>query len=216
MSKDRVGFSLQTRPLTARQKAVVLPAMVVVGAVAVGLAIWGIAMTPLFHNGSQPGVAANGFTAAFAEKGTDLGVGKLVQKDAVVSALGSKAKSVSDADVTSVLNYNGDRSQMVTYNFTRSDNQPASVYIDMTQFKNQDSMDAQQILTETAKAPDANGKKAYYMHFQTIGIDLENRLVVLDGLKAYKFVMVQPYHNVTISEVAALASLVKIAQSAKF
>jgi hypothetical protein len=215
MGKERVGFSLQMRPLSMKQKAVVLPAMVVVGGAAVGLAVWSVVTTPLFNDGVQKAVAANGFTV-YVEKNTDLGVGKIVSKDSVSNVLGGKAKSVNSPAVSSVFNYNGDRSQTSTFNFVRSDNQNASVYVDMTQYKDQAAMSAQHILATTAKAPSINSKNAYYMYAQTLGTVREYRLLVVDGLKAYKFVMDQPYRNITINEVAALSSLIKIANKAQF
>lgn len=40
-------------------------------------------------------------------------------------------------------------------------------------------------------------------------------MIVVNGLKAYRFVMTQPMDNITIKEVAALAALKKIALEAK-
>ncbi|MDB5183930.1 MAG: hypothetical protein JWO07_611 [Candidatus Saccharibacteria bacterium] len=206
-------FNFQMKQLTKRQRAIVLPVMVAIGTTVVVLAILTIVVFPTITRNAQRGVAANGFSA-YLEKGTDLGAGKIVQKSDVVAALGNKAKSVSDVDVSGVFNYNGDRGQTATYNFVRSDGVKASLYIDMTAFKSTQSMDDQQILAETGLAQIINGHSAYYMHAQTIGGSREYRLVVINDIKAYKFVIDQPLENIKINEVSAVASLIKLAQKA--
>ena len=214
MGKKGKRLNFQMKPLTTKQKAIVLPAMVVVGGIAVAGAIFAIILMPIIDDGSKRGVAANGFSA-FVEENTDLGAGKLVTKGDVVSALGKKAKSVSNVSVSKVFNYNGDRSQTATFSFVRADGKYASLYIDMTEFKSQDSMNAESIFTKTALARVINGHSTYYMHAQTIGSVREYRLLAVNGLKAYKFVIDQPVNNIAINEVASVASLITLAQKAK-
>lgn len=200
------------RILSKRQQALVLPVMIIIGAAVVVLAIVSIVATPAADK-LKRGVAANGFTA-FPEEGTDLGVGKVVSRDDVVSALGDKAKSVSNANVSGVFNYDGDRGQTLTFNFTRNDGKQASLYIDVMKFKSSDAMNDAHIYTLTGKTKAINGHPTYYMVADTQGSSREYRVMVVNGLKAYKFVIDQPVNNVTISEVSADAALIKLAQKA--
>jgi hypothetical protein len=199
--------------LTKKQKALILPVMVVIGAAAVILAVLAIIVAPQAPKALQRGIAANGFYA-YEEQDSDLGVGRLVTKDAVVTALGSKAKSVSDVNVSNVFNYDGDRSQTATFNFVRADGKTASLYIDMTLFQDNTSMNKQHIYADTEQTRAINNHPTYYMHAQTLGSIREYRLLVVNGLKAYKFVIDQAYSSVTISEPTALASLIKLARTA--
>ena len=212
MEKKRPRFHYRT--LTKRQKAIVLPVMVIICAVAVGLAVWTAVAPPSKDSDNERGVGADGFTA-YVEKGTSLGVGSVATRANVAAALGSKAKSVSNADVSSVFNYDGDRGQTLTYNFVRKDNVQASLYIDMTVFQNAQAMSGEDIFADTAPAKVINGHQSYYMHAQTLGAVREYRLLVVNGLKAYKFVIDQPLGDVTLSEVSSLAALVTLAQKAK-
>jgi hypothetical protein len=213
MVKKRLKFNFQYKTLTKKQRAVVLPAMIIVGAAAVVLAVWTISIIPKAKNPDY-GVAANGFTA-FIEQGTDLGVGKVVSKDQVATALGNKAKKITSTDISHVFNYDGDRSQTATYNFVRADGLPSSLYIDLVVFKDQSTMTNEDIFGDTELARVINGHSAYYMHAQTLGALREYRLLVVNGLKAYKFVIDQPLSDIKINEVAAVASLIKLAQVAK-
>ena len=207
-------LSFQLKPLTDKQKAVVLPAMFIISGIAVIIAIFAIIVMPSLNHGARRGVAANGFSA-YEEQGTTLGVDKTVTKDDVVAALGNKAKSVSDAKTTNVFNYGGDRSQTVSFDFVRADGKKASLYVDLTQFKSSTSRDNQHIFAETALARIINGNSTYYMHAQTLGSVREYRLLVAKDLNAYKFVIDQPARNITISEVSAAASLMKLIEKAK-
>jgi hypothetical protein len=212
MGNKRQKFEFKT--LTKRQRMIVLPIMVIVGVGLLYLVIVGIIKSPIFTTPDQRGVAANGFTA-YPEEGTDLGVGKAVSRDSVVAALGNKAKSVSDPSVSKVFNFDGDRSQTVTFNFVRADGKKASLYIDMTQFKSSQSMDGQHILAGTALAQIIQGHSAYYMHAQTLSGLREYRIAVINDLTAYKFVIDQPESNITIKEISAVAALINLAQKAQ-
>lgn len=201
--------------LSPRARKLMLPAFFVIGAGVVALTILSVIIIPKADSNSRYGVGANGFRA-YVEKNSDLGVKAVVQKDKVVAALGDKAKSVGDADVSKVFNFNDDRSQTVTYPFTRADGVKASVYVDMKLYKNMTSLEDDHIYVATAKAGTVNGHPAYFKHAQTLGSDREYHMIVVNGLKAYRFVMTQPLDNITIKEVAALATLKKIALESKF
>ncbi len=199
--------------ISKRQRALILPLMVVIGAGAVILAILAIIVMPRVNTASQRGVGADGFRA-YEEQNTDLGIGKVVAKGDVVTALGDKAKAVSNVDVSNVFNLNGDRGQTATFGFTRADGKKVSLYVDMMLFKNTASMENAHVLTGTGKTGTINGHDAYYMHAQTLGTVREYRLLVVNGLKAYKFVIDQPHNDISISEVASLATLKKLALKA--
>ncbi|HUO61878.1 MAG TPA: hypothetical protein VMT96_00295 [Candidatus Bathyarchaeia archaeon] len=199
--------------LTRRQKAIILPVFIIVGTAAVVLAVTAIILAPKADLGSRNGVGADGFQA-YVEKGTNLGVGNTVTKDEVIAALGDKAKSVGNADVSNVFYYNGDRKQTLSFDFTRADGSLASLYIDLTVFKSSASLNQQHIYVGTGKANPINGLAAYYRIAQTIGSDREYQLMVVNGTKVYRFVIDQPVENITINEVSAVASLIKLAQKA--
>lgn len=193
--------------LTKRQQATVLFAFVVVGAVAMGIAILAITANP------KPKLAINtgGFVAG-TDYGADLGIGNVVSKVGVVDALGNNAKSVGDKQVSDVFNLNGDHSQTLTYPFVRADGKNASISIDVTEFQSVASMTNTNIYSMTEKTKPINGLPAFYMVTQVLGTDREFRLMVVDGLHAYKFIIDQPSHDVTISEVSSEASLIRLAQ----
>lgn len=214
MAKKAKKQTRKSQGISQRTRLIILPVMGIIGVGALVLAVLAVIVMPRLDAGNQRGVGANGFRA-FEEKNGNLGIGKVVSKDAVVSALGSKAKSVKDVDVSTVFNIDGNRGQTATFAFTRSDGAKASVYIDLMLFKNPASLNAAYIYTNTVKTNDINGKSAYFMHAQTLGSDREYRLMVVNGLKVYKFVLVQPYRSLTINEVAALAVLKKIAAKAE-
>ncbi len=202
--------------ISPRMKAVILPIMLVVAGGAIVLAVLAIIIMPVINPGSQRGVGADGFQA-YQETGTTLGVDRIVSRDQVVTQLGNKAKSVgSNVDISKVFNLNGNRTQTATYDFVRADGVNASIYVDMMFFKNQNDKDGANITTATMKTTQINGHEAYYMHAQTVGTDREYRLMVVNGLKVYKFALVQPRSNLTISEVSALAVLKKLALEASY
>lgn len=171
-------------------------------------------ITPRTDSASQEGVGADGFRA-YIEKNGDLGVGSVVTKNEVITALGTKATSIGDAQVGKVFNLNGDRAQTITFPFVRADGKAAELYIDLKLYKNMQSLNDDNIYVATADAGTINGHPAYYKLAQTIGPDREYHMMVVNGLKAYRFVVSQPAGNLTISEISALASLKKLAQDAK-
>ena len=207
-SEPTVGLSRQKR-------AAILSAMIVVGAIVVILAIIAIIVTPKVNPGAQRGVGASGFQA-FTEENSDLGMGTIVSKEDVAAALGDKAKVVSKVEVSKVINIDGSRGQTATYNFVRSDGARSNIYIDLMIFKNQPTFDSANVTMNTIKGGTINGLQVYYLHAQTLGSEREYRLMVTKGINVYKFVFVQPLRNITISEVAALATLKKLAAKVEF
>jgi hypothetical protein len=199
--------------ISLRTKALVLPVLVAIGAGAIAIAILSIIVVPRINPGSQRGVGANGFQA-FIEPEGDLGMGSVVSKQDVEEVLGKNAKKVNDVEVTKVFNLNGNRGQTATYKFTRTDGLKVSLYVDVMAFKNVPELEAANVTEGTVDAGMVNGHHAYYMHAQTLGSDREYRVLVVNGLKVYKFVIVQPYRYITISEVTSAAALKKLAAKA--
>lgn len=203
-----------SKVISRRTRLIILP---IFGVIAIGTAILvviTIIVMPRADSNDQRGVGADGFRA-FLEKDGDIGVARAVTKSEVVAALGNKAKSVSDVDVTKVINIGGNRGQTATYPFVRTDNTKVNLYIDVMMFKNITSLEDANVYRATLDAGKINGRQAYYLHAQTIGSDREYRLMIVNGLKVYKFVMVQPYRSITINEVAALAVLKRLAAKAE-
>lgn len=207
--------SFNEKVLRRHAQTAILPLFIVIGLGVIAATVLAIVLVPRINPGSQRGVGANGFHA-YVEEGGDLGVGKMVSKQIIADVLGKKAKSVSDVKVSKVFNLNENKAQTATYEFIRSDGVKSSVYVDLMRFKNQSDYGAAAVTANTLNAGMVNGRQAYYMHAQTLGSSREYRLLVLDGLKVYKFVMVQPFGNIKISEVSAMAALKKIAEKAQF
>lgn len=201
--------------ITKPQQRVLLAVIVVVSAGVLMLAVIAIIVMPYVNPASQRGVGANGFRA-FQEHGTTINVDQVVSKDLVKEHLANKAKSVGDVEVSQVFNFDGSRTQTATYPFVRADGAKASVYVDLMLFKNQATMNDAKVTNVTMKAGTIKGNPVYYMHAQTFSSDREYRLMVIKGLKVYKFAVVQPYRKITISEVSSLALLKKLAEDAKF
>lgn len=200
--------------ISPRTRAVVLAFMIAIGIGAIALAVTAIVLLPKANPGAQRGVGATGFTA-FTEENGDLGMGKVVSKEDVASVLGNKSKVVSNVSVSKVFNIDGSRGQTASYDFVRSDGVKATTYVDVMVFKNQATLDAANVTKNTAKGGTVNNHPVYFMHAQTLGSDREYRLMIVKGLKVYKFVVVQPLRNITISEVAALAAMKKLAAKAE-
>lgn len=164
--------------------------------------------------GIQNGVGADGFQVGVDEK-DDLLVKSLVSKDQVVAALGDKAKSVSDAEVSKVFDFNGIRGQTLTYNFVRSDGATASVYIDKKVFKSEKSLTEENVYGSSLKLGTINNFPVYAKHAQTIAGNREYHTIIVNGKIVYRFVFSQPARNITVSEMNAIAVLNRIASGAK-
>lgn len=200
--------------VTRKTQILIIVVLCVLGAGTIALVALSI-MTPRNTSpGVQNGVGADGFRA-YVEEGTSLSVDKVASKNQVIASLGSKAKSVGDAQVSKVFNYNGNRGQTLTFPIVRADGVTASIYIDKKIYKTTQALNDDHIYVATMKAGDVNGHPLYYRHAQTIGNDREYHLMVVNGKNVYRFVFTQPDGNITISEVGALAALKSLAQKAK-
>lgn len=197
--------------LDPRVRYVAFPLMAIVALGAILFIVITLANLPK-PEGAMRGVGADGFRA-FEEKDGNLGVGSIVAKSKVVEALGAKAKEVKDPSVSTVFNLNGTRGQTVTYDIVKANGKPGSVYVDLMIFKNTFALEEANIYKNTGKTDSIRGHDTYYMHAQTIGSDREYTLLIVDGVKVYKFVLTQPFRDITISEVMAFASLKKIAEN---
>lgn len=192
-----------------RVKFVALPLMAVVGLGAIIFVIVTITNLPK-PDGAMRGVGANGFRA-YEEKDGNLGVGQVASRQVVSEALGAKAKDVKDVSTSTVFNIDGTRGQTATFDITKANGKPGSVYIDVMVFKSSIALDEAHIYANTLKTDPIQGHDAYFMHAMTMGSDREYRLMVVKGTKVYKFVLTQPFRDITINEVMALATLKKIA-----
>lgn len=204
-----------SKPLMGpKARKLLLPVFVLLGIGVIVLTVFSIILMPKENPGSQYGVGADGFSA-YVEKEGDLGVGSVVDKSQVVTALGDKAKSVDNAQISQVFNLNGNRSQTLTYPFTRTDGVKANLFIDMRLYKNLKALEDDHIYVATAKAGTVGGYPAHYKLAQTIDGDREYHMIVVNGLRAYRFVVAQPAKSITINEVPALAVLKRLALEAK-
>lgn len=210
MVKRAKRFTLQSLMNDRRTKMVGVPILVVIGGSVIILTVLSLFVVPKSEPGAKRGVGADGFQA-YVEEGSDLKVKSVVARDDVEAAVGDRARSVSDGQVSRVFNYNGDRSQTLTFPFVRDDGVKATLYIDMKLYKNTQSLDDDHIYAATAKAGTINGFPAYYRHAQTIASDREYHMMVINGLKVYRFVVAQPVRDVTISEIDVAAILKKLA-----
>ena len=197
-----------------RTHKAILPLFIVIGATVAVFTLWSVMNTPKAAPGTRSGVGADGFQA-FVEEKSDLGVKTITSNTQVKTALGSKVKSVSDGESSQVFNLNGDRSQSLTFSFVRSDGMKANIYVDMKLYKSSQSLESDHIYTATATAGAIQGFPAYYKHAQTIDSFREYHLLVVNGLKAYRFVFAQPSDKITVSEIDAVAVLKKIAQNSQ-
>lgn len=201
------------RVLTGTKKALILPIIVLLGTCAMVLAVIAVMNIPK-NDKAQNGVGANGFSV-YVEDHATLGIDNVVSKEDVSTVLQGKAKSISDVNISKVVNYNGDRGQTATYDFVRIDGVKASLYVDTVQFKSAASLKASHIFNLTASAGNIQNKPAYFMLAQTIGSQREYRLLVVNDLRIYKFVIDQPVNDSeNISEVSAVNALKKLATKA--
>lgn len=205
----------QQKALVGRRlRITLLPLFVAIGAGMIILVVLSVITLPKDKPGAQRGVGADGFSA-FVEENTDLGVRAVTTKESVAKALGAKAKSVNDGQVSKVFNLNGDRSQTLTYPFIRNDGANAELYVDMKLYKNTQSLENDNIYVATKKTDDTNGYPTYYRLAQTLESDREYHIMVVNGLRVYRFVIAQPAQSIAISEIDAAALLKKLASSSK-
>lgn len=211
--KNNVGDILRGKTtLSKQQQKVVLPVFVAVG-LFVAIATTGYVAYSI-NVASNKGNATSGLGfKAFVEDGTTLDADKIVTSDKVANEFKGKVSDVSKVDLSKVFNYNGTRGQTASYYTVRNDGRSATVYVDKMVFKNQSDMDSQNIFSGTVRAKEVNGLQTYFMHAETVGMAREYRLMVVDGLTAYKFVFSQPATDITVNEVSAMASLMKLVGS---
>ena len=162
---------------------------------------------------AKRGIGADGFQAHI-EDGANLGVGLIVSKNQTITALGNNAKSVGEAQLSKVFNYNGNLGQTVTFPFVRADGVASSLYIDKKTYKDIKALNDDHIYIATMSAGEINDLPLYYRHAQTIGNYREYHLMLVDGLTIYRFVIAQPDDNIYMSEVNSLATLKKLARVA--
>ncbi|MFZ2545326.1 MAG: hypothetical protein WAW80_05090 [Candidatus Saccharimonadales bacterium] len=201
-------------PVSRRTRIIVIPILFIVGIGVIILTVIYLIALPKSTPGVQYGVGADGFFAKLEEDGS-LGIDSIVSKSQVTQMLADKAKSVGEAKISKVFNLNGDRSQAITFPFVRADNTKVRLYIDTKLYKNTKALDDDHIYVLTAKAGTIQEHPAYFKHAQTIDGNREYHLMVVNGLKAYRFVIEQPIKNITINEISALAVLKKLALEAK-
>ena len=192
-----------------QRTALLLTGLGVFGVVAIGLIIW----TGFFNKGAQYGFGADGFNVSELS-GADLGIANVVGKRTVTTEVGSLAKSVDDADVSHVLNLNGNKGQTSTFNFVSQAGTSCSFYVDVLNYKSQAAYDADNVFNGTGDAGMVGQSPARYMPAATVGFDREYALLVTKGTKSYKFAITQPQSNITISEVTAQDALKRIAEKA--
>lgn len=192
----------------------VLASFSLIAVAAISLTLWSIvSSTKDTKPGLQNGVGADGFQA-FVEEKSNLGIELVVSKKQVVTALGRHAKSVYDGVKEKPFNLNGNRGQTITFYFVREDGVKSSLYVDKRMYKTAQALNDDRVYDATLKGGTAGGHPLYYRAAQTIGTDREYHLMVVNGTTVYRFVIAQPFTNITITEVPALAVLKKLAQEA--
>ncbi|MCA9334586.1 hypothetical protein KC953_00410 [Candidatus Saccharibacteria bacterium] len=206
----------QVGTIGRKNRAIVLVVFVAIAVVAVVLTVQSVMrVTDEPKPGLQYGVGADGFSA-FVEKDGNIGVSEVVDKSMVVNALGERATSVEAGKVDKVFNLNGNLGQTITFTFIRTDGVKADLYIDKRVYKSSQALEDDRIYQSTLDAGKIKGHPLYYRAAQTLGPDREYHLMVVDGLTVYRFVVAQPFKNITISEVDALAALKTLASTAHF
>ena len=182
-----------------------------IAVLSIGLAVWSVLTVSGESNpGQERGVGADGFSA-FVEKDGNLGVALVASKDQAVSALGDKAEVVEAGRVSKVFNLNGNLGQTITFPFVRADKENSSIYIDKRIYKSAQALRDDNIYQRTLSAGEINGHPLYYRAAQTIGPNREYHVMIVDGTTVYRYVLAQPFKNVSISEVEALAILKRLA-----
>lgn len=186
-----------------------LPAVIVIALAALVITIFALP-----NNTARNGVGADGFSVKRL-KGVQLGVDKIVDKQTIASAFGDNAKDIKDGVITDALNRNGNKSQQITYDFTTQSGKSASVYIDLVIYKNQASYDDDSVFAGTGSAGKIDGREVRYMPAATLSMDREYALLVTNGLKSYKFAILQPTNDIKINELTAQNIMKKIIEESK-
>ncbi|MBI3889488.1 hypothetical protein HY312_02855 [Candidatus Saccharibacteria bacterium] len=177
---------------------------IILGAVAVA-AIGAIAVMVIVipsKTNPQGGVGANGFSV-FEKRGADLGVANVTSKNVVADALGKNAKNVADVEKSGVISINGNVGQTATYGFTLTNNEKATIDVDVLQYKSKEAYDADGVFKSTGLAGTIDGREVRYLPAVSIGKERIYALLVTKDLKSYKFAMAQPNTKVQIKEYLA-------------
>ncbi|RYX79408.1 hypothetical protein EON76_01650 [bacterium] len=208
-SSKKSNRAAKKRTIHPEYRRFALPAVIVIALAALLLTIFALP-----NNTARNGVGADGFSVK-RMKGVQLGVDTIIDKQKIISALGSNAKEVKDGVVTDTLNRNGNRSQQITYDFMTKSGNTASLYIDLVIYKNQASYDNDSVFAGTGLAGKIDGREVRYMPAATLSADREYALLVTNGLKSYKFALLQPTKAVAINELTSQNIMKKIIDESK-
>lgn len=216
----KILFPKKTRhprnEISTRKKLLLKTVFLLIGGAAVGLTavlLWTTVQRQI-SPGIQNGVGANGFRVSL-EQGTSLGVAGIVSKDQVVASLGKHAKTVGDAQVSKVLNQNGTRRQQLTFDFTRADGSPSTLYIDKLIYPSAEAIKSDNAYVGTLAAGDINSNPIYYRRALTIGKFREYSFMIVKDTTVYKLAISQPISSITISELNSMNVLKNLALGAK-
>lgn len=211
---DEAQNGTHEKTISRKARIAILIVFGIIGAGAIALTVWSVLTIPKNDKpGVQTGVGADGFHA-FVEDNGNLNVGSVANKNQVITALGSYAKSTGEGSVSNVFNLNGNQGQTLTFSFVRADGANSSLYIDKRIYKSAQALRDDHIYTDTLNGGMVKGRNMYFRSAQTIGRYREYHLMVVNGTTVYRFVISQPYDNITISEIEALAILKKLALEA--
>ncbi len=147
----------------------------------------------------------------------DLGLCKLVDKDAAKAALGTAAAKLSGPNDTGVTGLgDGDKGQTCVYPFAEGGDVTNSFYTDLAVYSQKSFDSISKSTATTGKAVSGIGDKAVYESNVLAATNAkEFTITSLKGTKVYKFVISQPKDAVTFDDATASAALTKIAQAAK-
>ncbi len=147
----------------------------------------------------------------------DLGLCKLVDKDAAKVALGAAAAKLSGPNDTGVTGLGGgDKGQTCVYPFVEGGDVTNSFYTDLAVYS-QKSFDDISSFTATSGDPVSGiGDKAVYESKVLAATNAkEFSITSVKGTKVYTFTISQPKDAVTFDDATARAALTAIAQAAK-
>ncbi|MBA3758814.1 hypothetical protein H0X10_04285 [Candidatus Saccharibacteria bacterium] len=146
----------------------------------------------------------------------DLGLCKIIDKDAAKVALGEAAVNLSGPNDTGVTGLgDGDKGQTCVYPFAEGGDVTNSFYTDLAVYS-QESFDQISSFTATSGEPVSGvGDKAVYESNDSVATNSkEFTITAIKGTKVYIFAISQPKDAVTFDDATALAALTAIAQSA--
>jgi len=147
----------------------------------------------------------------------DLGLCKIIDKDAAKVALGAAAVNLSGPDDTGVTGLgDGDKGQTCVYPFAEGADVTNSFYTDLAVYS-QKSFDDISSFTATSGEPVSGiGDKAVYESNVLAATNAkEFSITSVKGTKVYTFTISQPKDAVTFDDATARTALTTIAQAAK-